>query len=67
MIAIDLDRPSFAGALHDPLAAVVFCAVGRVTHSWVGGRRVVDNERLVGVDETALVRHHNALATALVT
>lgn len=66
VIAIDLDRPSFAGALHDPLAAVVFCAVGRVTHSWVGGRRVVDNERLVGVDETALVRQHNALATALV-
>lgn len=66
VIAIDLDRPAFAGALHDPLAALVFCSVGRVTHSWVGGRRVVESERLVGVDETALVHQHNALAASLV-
>jgi len=66
MVAVDLDRVEYAGALHDPLAAVVFCGVGRVDHSWVGGQRVVDRRRLVGIDEDELVRTHNRLATALV-
>lgn len=66
IVAIDLNRVEYAGALHDPLAAVVFCGVGRVDHSWVGGRRVVNQRRLVGVDEDELVRTHNRLATALV-
>lgn len=65
-VAIDLERIEYGGALHDPLAAVIFCAPGRVDHSWVGGRRVVDNGRLVGVDEDALVAGHNRLAADLV-
>lgn len=66
VVAVDLDRVEYSGARHDPLAALVFCGVGRVDHSWVGGRRVVDQRRLVGVDEDELVRAHNRLATALV-
>jgi cytosine/adenosine deaminase-related metal-dependent hydrolase len=66
IVAVDLDRVEYSGALHDPLAALVFCGVGRVDHSWVGGQRVVDQGRLVGVDEDELVRAHNRLATALV-
>ncbi len=66
VVAIDLDRLEYAGALHDPVAAVVFCAPGRVTHSWVGGRRVVDDGRLCGLDERRLVGEHNSLASTLV-
>jgi cytosine/adenosine deaminase-related metal-dependent hydrolase len=64
-IAIDLDRLEFAGAGHDPVAAVVMCAPTRVDHSWVGGRRVVAAGQLVGVDVDALVVEHNRLSMAL--
>lgn len=66
VIALDLRRAEMAGALHDPLAALVFCSPGRVSHSWVGGTRVVENGRLVRVDEAALVAEHNQLARRLV-
>lgn len=66
VVAYDLERVEFAGAMADPVAAVVFCSPGRVAHSWVGGRRVVDGGRLVGVDEVSLVGEHNRLAATLV-
>ena len=65
VIAFDTERVEYAGAMHDPLAAVVFCAPGRVSHSWVGGRRVVEDGRLMGLDEAALVADHNRLADQL--
>ena len=64
-IAIDLDRIGFAGAMHDPVAAVVLCAPLGVDHSWVGGRRVVEDRRLVGTDVGSLVAEHNHLASIL--
>ncbi len=66
LIAIDLDRVEYAGARHDPVAAVVMCAPVRVDHSWVGGRRVVADGRLPSVDTTTLVAEHNHLAAKLV-
>jgi cytosine/adenosine deaminase-related metal-dependent hydrolase len=64
-IAIDLDRLEFAGAGHDPVAAVVMCSTQSIDHSWVSGRRVVEHRQLVGVDVGALVAEHNHLARAL--
>jgi 8-oxoguanine deaminase len=64
-IAYDLNRVDFAGALHDPVAAVVMCAPVTVDHSWVGGRRVVEGGRLVGLDTHDLIREHNQLAATL--
>jgi 8-oxoguanine deaminase len=64
-IAIDFDRLEFAGAVHDPVAAVVMCSPHQVDHSWVGGRRVVEDQQLVGVDLGGLVAEHNQLARAL--
>lgn len=64
-IALDLGRLDFAGALHDPIAATVFCSPGRVDHSWVGGSRVVEDGRLVGVDLDVLVDLHNRLSQGL--
>lgn len=65
VIAVDLQRIEYSGAGHDPLAAIVFCSPGRVDYSWVGGERVVEDGRLVGVDEAALVEEHSRLAKAL--
>ncbi|MFP3914477.1 MAG: amidohydrolase family protein, partial [Actinomycetota bacterium] len=62
LVAIDLGRLEYAGAAHDPVAAVVFCAPGRVSHSWVGGRRVVADGQVVGLDEGPLVARHTRLA-----
>jgi 8-oxoguanine deaminase len=64
-VAVDLNRVELAGAVHDPVAALVLCGIGRIDHSWVGGVRVVDHRRLVGLEEEALVERHNRLATAL--
>jgi cytosine/adenosine deaminase-related metal-dependent hydrolase len=64
-IAIDFDRIEFAGAIHDPVAAVIMCSPARVDHSWVAGRRVVEGGRLVGVEVEPLVEEHNRLAAAL--
>jgi cytosine/adenosine deaminase-related metal-dependent hydrolase len=66
VIAYDLDRLEFAGALHDPVAALVMCAPVSVDHSWVGGRKVVSEGILPGIDLPALVEEHNRLAADLV-
>ncbi len=65
-IAISLDRLEYAGALHDPVAAAVFCAPVGVDHSYVHGRAVVANGELVRVDREALIRDHNAAAERLI-
>jgi cytosine/adenosine deaminase-related metal-dependent hydrolase len=65
LVAYDLDRIEFAGARHDPVAAVVMCAPVTVDHSWVGGRRVVEDRHLIGLDVAGLVAEHNRLAASL--
>jgi cytosine/adenosine deaminase-related metal-dependent hydrolase len=65
LIAYDVDRIEFAGARHDPVAALVMCAPVTVDHSWVGGRRVVEDGNLVALDVPDLVAEHNRLAATL--
>jgi 8-oxoguanine deaminase len=65
LIAISLDRVDYSGALHDPVAAVVFAAPVRVDRSWVHGREVVRDGGLAGVDLPALVRAHSAASRRL--
>lgn len=66
LIAIDLSRVEFAGALHDPVAAVVLCSPASVDQAWVGGRRLVQDGQAVGVDTGSLIARHNMLARDLV-
>ena len=54
-----------AGALHDPLAALLFCQVPRVRHSIVNGRVVVRDGRVATLDLPVLLERHNALAADL--
>lgn len=66
-IAIDLNRLAYAGAWHDPVAAVVFCQPGQVDFNVVGGRFVVKNRQLVTIDLPVLIEKHNRLARELVS
>ena len=61
-IAIDLNRLEYAGAHHDPVAAVLFCAPVNVDHSFVHGRRVVENGELTGLEMGPVIQEHNRLA-----
>ena len=65
VVAFDLNRIEFAGALHDPLAALVMCTPVSVDRSWVGGRPVVEGGRVSGIDVSPLIEEHNVLSTAL--
>ncbi len=65
--AIDLNRLDYAGALHDPVAAAVFCHPVRVDTTYVGGKPVVREGRLVPVDEDKLVERHNRAARRLLS
>ncbi|RME85214.1 MAG: 8-oxoguanine deaminase [Caldilineae bacterium] len=64
--AYRLDALEFAGALHDPLAALVFC--GPVKADWVivNGRVRVYDGHFVDFDPAPLIARHNAIARALV-
>lgn len=65
LIAINLNRLEFAGAQHDPVAAVVMCGPLNIDHSWVGGKPVVSNGELVNIDTAATIAQHNALSASL--
>lgn len=65
-VAVNMNRLDYAGALQDPVAALLFCAPAKVDHSWVHGRAVVRHGELVGIDEERLVREHNRAARRLV-
>jgi cytosine/adenosine deaminase-related metal-dependent hydrolase len=66
LVAFGLDDIAYAGAAHDPLAALVFCAPARAWLSIVDGRIVVRDGQLATVDTTRLAEQHNRLARALV-
>lgn len=62
-----LDTLALAGAaVHDPLAALVFCQPPNVELSVINGRVRVRDGQLVDVDLPPLIARHNALARALV-
>ena len=60
-----LDNLAFAGALHDPVAALVFCQPQNVDLAIVHGRVRVAGREIVGLDLPALVAEHNTRARAL--
>jgi 8-oxoguanine deaminase len=64
-IALDMSRLEYAGAQHDPVAAVLLAAPTTVSYNYVGGKAVVENGRLVTTEIEPLIERHNALATEL--
>lgn len=63
--AIDLNKLDYAGALEDPVAAVVFCAPLKVDFTVVGGQAVVRDGQFVKFDITEHARKHNLAAKRL--
>jgi cytosine/adenosine deaminase-related metal-dependent hydrolase len=62
-----LDRVDFAGAMHDPASALLFCGSGvRADYTIVAGEVRVDRGELVGVDERRLFHRANEVARRLV-
>jgi cytosine/adenosine deaminase-related metal-dependent hydrolase len=62
---LDLDTVDYAGALHDPVAATVFCAPARARFTVVHGRVVVGEGRLATIEMGPVITRHNRLAKAL--
>jgi 8-oxoguanine deaminase len=65
-IAINLNRLAYAGALHDPVAATVFCAPQEVDLTLVDGRVLVRDGRITTVEMEPVIERHNAIARQLV-
>ena len=63
--AIQLDRLDYAGGLHDPVAATIFCAPVRVDYTVVAGRLVVERGQIVTIDLDRLIQKHNQAARRL--
>lgn len=64
-VAVNLNQLAFAGGLHDPVAALVFCAPATVDVSYVHGRPVVRDGRLATVDLPPVIEAHNRAARRL--
>jgi cytosine/adenosine deaminase-related metal-dependent hydrolase len=64
-VAFDLRQPGYAGALGDPVAALVFCAPSNVAWSVIGGRVVVREGRIATIDLVPHLERHNRLAREL--
>lgn len=65
-IAIKLDKLDYAGALHDPVAATLFCNSVKVDLNVVGGEIVVKDGELQSLDLAEHVQKHNQAALRLV-
>jgi cytosine/adenosine deaminase-related metal-dependent hydrolase len=62
---LDLGSIEYAGALHDPVAATVFCAPTRARFTVVHGRVVVEGGQVATVDMGPVVERQNRLAAAI--
>jgi cytosine/adenosine deaminase-related metal-dependent hydrolase len=66
IIGFDLNAPTYAGAaLHDPLAAVIFCQPQNVDLAIVNGRILVQEGQPLYVEIGLLVEAHNNAARNL--
>jgi cytosine/adenosine deaminase-related metal-dependent hydrolase len=67
IVGIRLDDLALAGgAVHDPLAALVFCRPERVDFTIVDGQVLVEHGAFTRFDVERAVAHHNMLAAQLV-
>ncbi|EYS84236.1 hydroxydechloroatrazine ethylaminohydrolase [Cupriavidus sp. SK-4] len=64
-VAFDMSQVGFAGAGHDPVAALVFCTPANVAASVINGREVVRDGALLTADLPNVLLRHRALARTL--
>ncbi len=66
VIAIDLNRLPYAGATHDPMNALVFCAPPQVDLSIINGKIVVEDGELRTIDLPRIVERHNQISLEMI-
>lgn len=64
-ITFDLNRLDYSGALHDPVAAIVFCSPQKVDNNVVNGKFVIKDRKVITVDVPSLITKHNRIARKL--
>ncbi|TFH38175.1 MAG: 8-oxoguanine deaminase [Anaerolineales bacterium] len=64
-IAINLQRLAYAGGLHDPVAATVFCHPEGVDYTYVHGKPVVQEGQISTIELPALIEAHNKASLEL--
>jgi len=64
--AIRLDQLAYAGGLHDPVAAVVFCAPQQSNYTVVGGKVIVKEGQITTIDLPVIIEQHNRASRRLV-
>ena len=64
-IAINLGRLAYAGGLHDPVAATVFCDPAAVDYNYVHGKPIVHEGNLTTVELPMLIEAHNKASLKL--
>ncbi len=65
-IGFRLERLDYAGALHDPIAALVFCTPQKVDLSVINGKVIVEDGQFTHFDPVPIIRRHNAIAKQMV-
>lgn len=65
VVAFDMSAVGYAGAGHDPVAALVFCTPGTVSTSVINGRVVVRDGVLQSADLPTVLAEHRRLAREL--
>jgi 8-oxoguanine deaminase len=62
----DLNRMAYAGAWHDPLAALIFCAPQPAACVIVNGRVIVTESQITTADMHKVVERHNQISRTMV-
>jgi len=65
LFALRIDQLSFAGGLHDPVAASVFCAPQQANYTIVGGKEIVKEGQITTIDLPVVIEQHNRAAMRL--
>jgi 8-oxoguanine deaminase len=65
IVMFDMDQIAYAGALHDPVAALVFCTPANVAWSIINGKIIVRDGQCTTIESSMLRERHNTLAHAL--
>ncbi|EEE44108.1 8-oxoguanine deaminase [Roseibium alexandrii] len=62
---LELNTIGFAGALHDPVAAVVFCAPQTAKTTVINGKVIVEDSQITTMDMGPVIETHNRLSLKL--
>jgi 8-oxoguanine deaminase len=65
IVMFSLKQIGYAGAWHDPVAALVFCTPSDVAYSIINGRVVVRDGQITSINLPVVMERHNRLAHQL--